>query len=327
MIELKNLKINYPVLAPMAGFTDSAFRQICIKCGAGLTVSEMISAKALYFGDKKTKELISFSDKERPFALQLFGSEPESMKIAAQMLEEYKPDVIDINMGCPVPKIAGNGCGSALLKDMRLAGKIVNEVVKSVKIPISVKIRIGWDSEHICAAEFAKVLEENGASFITVHGRTREQMYKPGINTREIANVKKAVKIPVIANGDVTDACSMKKMLKETGCDLVMIGRGALGNPFIFSELKAVLDGEDYSAPSFDDRMKLLTELCRLECENKGEKLAMLELRRHLPFFFKGCRGAAALRKKCGEISSLEQLSVLLDEIRKTYTEEPINEI
>ena len=309
MIKLGNLKIDGAALAPMAGFTDSAFRSICSELGAGLLVSEMISAKALCFGDKKTHQLISFGENERPYALQLFGSEPQCMAEAAQMLCEYKPDMIDINMGCPVPKIVGNGCGSALLKNPKLAGEIVSAITKKISLPVSVKIRIGWDKEHICAADFAKRMQDSGASLITVHGRTREQMYMPSVNLDAIAKVKEAVSIPVIANGDVASYEDAKKTLSYTKCDGVMVGRAALGNPFIFREIKAALSGEPIlPEPTFECRMDNLKKLCELEIQNKGERLAMLELRRHLPFFFKGMRGAAEIRRQSCCVQDREQL-------------------
>lgn len=314
MIKLSNLKIDGAALAPMAGFTDSAFRKICADMGAGLLVSEMISAKALCFGDKKTATLIEFSEKERPYALQLFGSEPQCMADAAEMLCKHNPDLIDINMGCPVPKIVGSGCGSSLLRDHKLAGEIVSAVSKRINIPVSVKIRIGWDSENICGAEFAKRLEDCGASLITVHGRTRQQMYMPSVNLYAIRDVKRAVKIPVIANGDIASYKDAEKMLSYTGCDGIMVGRAALGNPFIFRELKAFLNGEQIpSEPSFEERMENIKELCELEVLNKGERLAMLELRRHLPFFFKGMRGAAEIRRKSCCVENMSDVLEILN--------------
>ncbi len=313
MIKLGKLNIEGAALAPMAGFTDSAFRRVCSSFGAGLSVSEMISAKALCFGDKKTARLISFHQSERPYALQLFGNEPDCMAQAAAMLMEHKPDLIDINMGCPVPKIAGSGCGSALLKTPKLAGEIVSAVCKKVSVPVSVKIRIGWDEEHICGAEFARRLEDSGAALITVHGRTRQQMYLPSVNLDAIAAVKAAVSVPVIANGDVASLQDAEKMLSYTGCDLVMVGRAALGNPFIFRELKAAATGQAIPAPpSFYERMDNLRSFCDLEIESKGERLAMMELRRHLPFFFKGMRGAAEIRRRCCCVENKHELSEII---------------
>ena len=320
MIKLGNLKIEGAALAPMAGFTDSAFRRVCAELGAGLLVSEMISAKALCFGDKKTAELIRFDECERPFALQLFGSEPDTMAEAAEILAAHNPDLIDINMGCPVPKIVGSGCGSALLKTPELAGKIVSAIAKRISIPVSVKIRIGWDSTCICGAEFAKRLEDSGAALIAVHGRTREQMYMPSVNLDAIAKVKKAVKIPVIANGDIASPADAQKTYERTGCDGIMVGRAALGNPFIFRSLLAYeKDGSFIDEPTFLERMENLRELCLLEIENKGERLALLELRRHLPFFFKGMRGAAEIRRQSCCVDSREQLFEIINTALNIY--------
>ncbi|MBQ8868256.1 MAG: tRNA dihydrouridine synthase DusB [Oscillospiraceae bacterium] len=321
MLEVGKIKIDSAILAPMAGFTDSAFRLLCRKHGAGLVVTEMVSAKALCFKDKKTAELLRYCEDERPLAIQLFGSEPDCMAEAAKLLMPYKPDIIDVNMGCPVPKIAGNGCGSSLLKNHKLAGQIVSALVKAVDVPISVKMRIGWDKESICAAEFARVLEDNGAAFITVHGRTRDQYYQPPTNLDAIAAVSRAVNIPVVANGDVASAQDARKMKAHTGCDLVMIGRAALGNPFIFNELKCAENGESYTPPTFYKRMDVVKELCRLECENKGERLAMLELRRHLPFFFKGIRGAADIRRRCCAVSTKDELDEIIIDVTALYEE------
>lgn len=309
MIKIGKLEINGAALAPMAGFTDSAFREICSEMGAGLLVSEMISAKALCFKDKKTEALISFTQKERPFALQLFGSDTESVYEATKILCEHKPQMIDINMGCPVPKIVSNGCGSALLNDRKKAEQIVSAAVKAADVPVSVKIRIGFDNEHIVASEFAKALEGAGASLITVHGRTREQMYRPGVNFEAIKSVRDAVKIPVIANGDITSFEDKQRMLEITGCDEVMIGRAALGNPFIFKELC----DENYKEPSFLERMENLKKLAELGVKNKGERLAMLELRRHMPFFFKQVKNAAEIRRRSTVISSFEEFLSVID--------------
>ena len=319
MLKIGKLKINGALLAPMAGFTDSAFRLLCKRNGAGLVVSEMVSAKALCFKDKKTAELLKACDEERPLAIQLFGSEPHSMAQAAKLLTPYNPDVIDINMGCPVPKIAGNGCGSALLNSPALAGQIVAAVKDAVDLPVSVKMRIGWDKDSICAPEFARVLEENGADFITVHGRTRDQYYQPPTNIDAIASVKAAVSIPVVANGDINCYKDAKNMYDKTACDLIMIGRGALGNPFIFKEIALLEAGERYCEPTFYERMDTVRELCALECQNKGERLAMLELRRHLPFFFKGIRGAADIRRRCCSVSSKKDVDDIISDVTALY--------
>lgn len=307
MIKIGKTVIDGPVLAPMAGFTSSAFRQVCREMGAGLVVSEMISAKALCFGDKKTAELIRFSECERPYALQLFGGEPSNIGRAVEMLCEYNPDLIDINMGCPVPKIISSKSGSAHLLDSDNAARCVQAAVKASNVPVSVKIRIGWDNEHICAVEFAKKMENAGAALITVHGRTREQMYRPSVNLEAIKEVREAVKIPVIANGDIDSKEAYIKTLEFTGSDEGMIGRGALGNPFIFREISG---GKE---PSFSERTENLKHLAELEIENKGERLAMLELRRHLPFFFKGMLKASEIRRRSTAVSSFEDFLKVLD--------------
>lgn len=321
MIQIGKLKIDAPALAPMAGFTDSAFRIICKQMGAGLLISEMVSAKALCFKDKKTAELLVRCEGETPYAIQLFAGDAQSAGEATKILNDYNADIIDINMGCPVPKIVGSGCGSALLKNPKLAGQILNSVVKNSKAPVSAKIRLGFDKDSICAVEIAKILEDNGASFITVHGRTREQMYAPYANYDEIKKVKEAVKIPVIANGDIDSAEKCKQVLSYTGCDGAMIGRAALGNPFIFKEISHAVQDKPYLPPTTSERCALILKLAKLEVQNKGERLALLELRRHLPFFFKGIRGAAAFRKRSCELSSYNQLKELLDELLDTQKE------
>ncbi len=323
MIKIGDLEIFSAALAPMAGFTDSAFREICREIGAGLVISEMISAKALCFDDKKTYELLKYKSRERPFAFQLFGGDCDSMARAADKLCRLGPDLIDINMGCPVPKIVGSGSGSALLLNQKLAGDIVSAVKKNSSLPVSVKIRIGWDENSICAVDFAKRLEDSGADLITVHGRTRSQMYTPGVNLDQIAAVKAAINIPVIANGDITSYADAVRVSDYTKCDGIMIGRAAIGNPFIFRELA---DGDSYSPVSFSERMKNLRRLCALSVENKGERLACLELRRHLPFFFKGIRGASEIRREVTTITSISDLDKIIEKALKVKSEEGVYE-
>jgi tRNA-U20-dihydrouridine synthase len=248
----------YAALAPMAGVADTAFRTICRQFGACYVVGEMASAKGLCMSDRKTARLLSVTDAERPMAIQLFGNDPEVMAAAAVKSEEYGPDIIDINMGCPAPKIVSNGGGSALLKDPLLAGKIIESVVRAVKVPVTVKIRKGWDDAHVNAVEMAHIAEESGAAAITIHGRTREQMYRPYADLEIIRKVKEAVKIPVIGNGDVTSPESAKKMYDETGVDLVMVGRGALGAPWIFRQI------EEYLSTGKVETILMLKSACGL---------------------------------------------------------------
>lgn len=299
-------------LAPMAGVADMAFRELCREYGASYVVSEMVSSKGLTMCDRKSKKLLVLSEKERPAAAQIFGSDPEIMAQSAKECLAFSPDVIDINMGCPAPKIAGNGGGSALLKDPVLAEKIIRAVVDSVDIPVTVKIRIGWDGEHINAVEMAKRAENAGAAAITVHGRTKEQMYAPPVDTKTIALVKKSVSIPVIANGDVTDGPSAAKMIEETNCDYILVGRGALGRPWVFSQISAYLKHEVIMPePPVSEQMRVMVKHIERICEYKGEKVGIREARKHAAWYIKGIRKAAAYRKEVGSLSSIEELKRL----------------
>jgi len=305
-MKIKNIEFKgYAALAPMAGVADRAMREICIKYGAAFTVSELTSSKGITMGDKKSSALLACSDGERPVASQLFGRDPETMAMAAKEALKYEPDFIDINMGCPAPKVAGNGGGSALMKNPLLAQQIVSAVVNAVDIPVTVKMRTGWDSENLNAVELAKRCESSGAAAVTVHGRTRMQMYAPGIDYKTIAEVKKALKIPVIANGDVSNGKSAKEMYEITGADFVMVGRAAQGNPFVFEEINAYLRGESYEKPPLEERFKVLMEQIELMCKYKDPYIAMLESRKHTAWYMQGLHGAAALRRECGEIKSL----------------------
>ena len=299
-------------LAPMAGVADRAFREICHDYGAGYVVSEMVSSKGLTMCDRKSKSLLLLSEKERPAAAQIFGSDPKIMAESALECMKFSPDAIDINMGCPAPKIAGNGGGSALLKDPELASKIMAEVRRAVDIPVTVKIRLGWDSESINCVEMAKRAEAAGMDAITVHGRTRMQMYAPPVDRSMIAEVKKAVSIPVIGNGDITDGITAAQMLEQTGCDYVMVGRGALGRPWVFSQISAYLHDERVlPEPPVSERMRVMVKHIKLICEYKGERVGIKEARKHAAWYIKGIKGAAAYRQQVGTLESIEQLEEL----------------
>lgn len=309
-------------LAPLAGVADRAMREISREYGACWTVGEMTSSKGLSFGSKKSAELLQIGEAERPTAVQLFGSEPETMAQAAEMAMEYAPEAIDINFGCPVPKVAGNGGGSALMKDPELAGRIVEAVVKAVKLPVTVKFRAGWDSEHINAVEFAKICEDAGAAALTVHGRTRMQMFAPPVDLEIIRLVKGAVSIPVIGNGDVDSPEAAKRMYDETGCDLVMVGRAAMGNPWLFRRIERYMQtGELLPEPAPEERMTVLKRHVELLCKYKGEYVGMREARKHSSWYIKGMRGAAEFRRECGEITAPEDLERLIDRVLLSCSE------
>ena len=288
--------------APMAGLSDASARRLMASYGAAYTVSEMVSAKALCYGDKKTAALLRGGGGEAPFGIQLFGSEPQIMAEGAKLALRYRPDFIDINMGCPAPKITGGGAGSALMRDPALCGRIVEAVVKAVDLPVTVKMRKGWDEGAVTCVEVARRCEAAGAAAIAVHGRTREQMYTPPIDPGCIAAVKAAVSVPVIGNGDVTSAAEALALLRQTDCDAVMIGRGALGSPWLFAEVKAALAGEPLPPrPGLRQRMAVMCAQLYSMCEEKGEEAAMRQARTQAPYYMKGLRGAAQLRRAaCG---------------------------
>lgn len=314
-MKIGNLEIKgYACLAPMAGVADRAFRELCMSYGAAYVISEMVSSKGLTMQDKKSKELLFLSDAERPAGAQIFGDDPEIMANAALKAMEFSPDFIDINMGCPAPKIAGNGGGSALLKNPELIGKIVKKVVEVSPVPVTAKIRIGWDKNSINAVEIAKIIEAAGADAITVHGRTKDQMYAPPVSLDEIANVKKAVSIPVIGNGDIVDGKSAKLMLDMTGCDFLMVGRGALGNPWIFQCINAYLNKEaDFAEPTLEEKMDVMLRHIGTLCEYKGVRIGMREARKHAAWYIKGIRGAAAFRQEIGQLSTMDELKALAE--------------
>ncbi|MBP3327878.1 MAG: tRNA dihydrouridine synthase DusB [Clostridia bacterium] len=317
-MKIKNLNIDgYAALAPMAGVADRAFRELCKGYGAAYVITEMVSSKGLTMQDKKSKELLLISDIEHPAGAQIFGDTPETMALAAKKALEFDPDFIDINMGCPAPKIAGNGAGSALMKKPKLAGEIVKAVREVVDLPLSVKMRIGWDENSINCVELAKICEANGADAITVHGRTKVQMYSPPVDLKPIAEVKKAVSIPVIGNGDIVDGKSAEIMLNETGCDFLMVGRGALGAPWVFSAINAYLKkGEILPEPDIEEKMEVMLRHIRTLCEYKGEYVGMREARKHAAWYIKGMRGAAEFRREIGGLEHIEQLEDIAQKIK-----------
>ena len=309
-MKIGNLEFNeYACLAPMAGVADRAMREMCMRFGASYCVGELTSAKGVSRNDKKSQTLLYVSEAERPMGVQIFGDDEQTMAQAAVAALQNKPDFIDINMGCPAPKVAKNGAGSALMKNPELAAKIVYAVKNAVDIPVTVKMRAGWDENSKNAVELAKRCEVAGADAITVHGRTREQMYAPPVDLDIIRDVKRAVKVPVIGNGDIFDANDAAQMYEQTGCDYVMVGRGACGSPWIFMQINAYLsETRVVHTPPVSQRMVTLLQQVKLMIEYKGERIAMREARKHAAYYMKGLHGAAAYRRECGTIEKYEQL-------------------
>lgn len=319
-MKIKDLEFNHiAFLAPMAGIADLAFRELCVQYGAAYTVSEMVSSKGLTMGDKKSAQLLTLGN-DRPAGAQIFGDDPEIMAKAAVKCLDFNPDIIDINMGCPAPKIAMNGGGASLMKRPELAYEITKAVVQAVNIPVTVKIRKGWDEESVNAVEMAELAEKAGASAVAVHGRTRQQMYSGSVDFDIIAQVKKAVGIPVIANGDIKDEQSAAIMLEKTNADAIMIGRGALGNPWVFSKINAYLDEcRVLPEPSITQKMAVMLKHIQKIIEYKGEYTAMREARHHAAYYTKGMRGGAKLRAEIGKLERFEQLQELSYRILKEY--------
>ena len=305
---------NNLILAPMAGVTDLPFRLLCSEQGAGLTGMEMVSAKAIMYGNKNTEGLLAIHPQEGPVSLQLFGSDPKIVSEMAKRIEERPFAVLDINMGCPVPKIVNNGEGSALMREPKLAGEIIAAAVKAIEKPVTVKIRKGFDAAHVNAVEMAKIAEDAGAAAVAVHGRTREQYYSGQADWEIIARVKEAIAIPVIGNGDVTDGESARRMLSETGCDGVMIGRAARGNPWLFKQAAAYLkDGQTVPAPSMEEKKKEILRHAALQMEIKGEYTGVREMRKHLSWYTAGLPGSSRLRGIVNQAESFEEIKRLVE--------------
>ncbi len=316
---LKKLKIgnvelrNNILLAPMAGITDLPFRLMCEKFGSGLTCTEMISSKGLYYNDSKTKLLLNTEGEKRPVAAQIFGSDIEALKYASGYVSDFV-DIVDINMGCPAPKIVKNGDGSKLLQNLDLLYQIAREVVKSSKVPVTVKIRKGWDNKNIVAVEAAKLLEDAGVSAITIHGRTREEYYLGKADWEIIRKVKESVKIPVIGNGDIKTKEDALKMFEETNVDGIMIGRASIGNPWIFEEIINYLEGKEQRKITKEERLKIIIEHINLAVKEKGENVAIKEMRKNLAYYIKNLKNASKLRERINKIDSRTELIDCLNE-------------
>ena len=310
MLKIGNVILeNNIILAPMAGVTDLPFRLLCKEQGAGLLCMEMVSAKAISYHNKNTEALLTIDPREHPVSLQLFGADPDIISQVAAYIEERPFDILDINMGCPVPKVAGNGEGSALMKNPKLVEEIVTKTVKAIKKPVTVKIRKGFDESHVNAVEIAKIAEASGAAAVAVHGRTREQYYSGKADWDIIRRVKEAVSIPVIGNGDVDSPERARAMLEETGCDGIMIGRGARGNPWLFGRIVSYLEtGEDPGKPSLQQVREMMLRHARMQLEYKGEYTGMREMRKHIAWYTAGYPHSARLRAKSNELETLEQL-------------------
>lgn len=316
-LKIGNLELDNPFfLAPLAGITDAPTRKLCKEMGAALVYSEMVSGKGLFYNDKNTDQLLTIFEDEKPVAFQIFGSEPDIIGFTAKTLEHRENALLDINMGCPVPKIVKNGEGSALMKNPDLIYDLVYEAVKNTSKPVSCKIRIGWDENSINAVECAKAISSAGAAAVAVHGRTREQFYNGSADWSQIAAVKNAVSIPVIGNGDVIDGESAMRMFNETGCDFIMVGRAALGNPWIFRELLAFWKGEEIPAkPTLNEKKDMMIRHLNDMCELKGEYCAVREMRKHVGWYLKGFHGSAAFRGRINEINDLTQLREAIKKI------------
>lgn len=320
-MKIDNVKLeNNIFLAPMAGVTDKTFRVICREMGAGLVVSEMVSSKGLYYGDENTEELTSIEERERPTALQLFGSDPYIM---ANVVEKYiNPrddiDILDLNMGCPAPKIVKNGDGSALLKNPPLIRKILKEIVRISEKPVTLKIRMGWDRNSINGIEIGKIAEEEGISALTVHGRTRDMFYSGEADWSFIKKIKETLVIPVIGNGDIFEPKDAIKMIEYTGCDAVAIGRGVMGNPWIFSRINSIMAGEKDIEPTYEEIIAMVMKHLNMVCETKGEKVGVREMRKHIAWYLKGMKNSNRIKNKINTIDTKEEIEeILLDYLQE----------
>ena len=315
-IKIGNVNINNNIfLAPMAGITDLPFRLLCKEQGAGLVYTEMISSKGIYYNDKGTNDLMTIDNRERPVAIQIFGSDPKVMGDIAKCVSK-EADIIDINMGCPAPKVVKNMDGSRLMLNPELIGEIVKEVVKNSTVPVTVKIRKGWDDEHVNAVLVAKIIEENGASAITIHGRTREQFYSGNADWDIIKQVKEAVKIPVIGNGDIVDGKTAKEVFDYSGCDAIMIGRASNGNPWIFKEIISYLeDGKEMAKPSAQEVKQMILRHLNMIVEYKGEYTGIREMRKHIAWYVKGFPNASNIRNQINKIDDLDELHMFVNNI------------
>ncbi len=317
-LSIGNVKLNNPfLLAPMAGYTDAPFRRICKKQGAGMVYSEMVSAKGLYYNDKATERLLALYDDEKPVAYQIFGSEPDVMAWAADKLNDRPNAILDINMGCPVPKVVKNGDGSALMQNPSLIGDIVKAVVRASSKPVTVKTRLGWNDNTKNVLEVAKIVEDAGASALTVHGRTREQFYSGKADWDMIKAVREVISIPLIGNGDVFTGEDAIRLMEHTGCDFVMVGRGSYGNPWIFRDALAIWHGKQKPiSPSSNEKIAMIAGHFALLCEEKGEYVAVKEMRKHIGWYFKGMHHAAEIRRRSNTLNTAEEMRNLLNELK-----------
>ncbi len=318
MLKIGNVELkNNIILAPMAGITDLPFRTICEKYNLGLVVTEMVSSKALMYNDEKTKRLLNMEGEKRPISVQIFGSDIEAMKYASEYVSKIA-DIIDINMGCPAPKVVKNGDGSKLLLDLEKVEKITKTVVDSSSVPVTVKIRKGWDNEHIVAVEAAKIIEKAGASAITIHGRTRSEFYLGKADWNIIKKVKENVNIPVIGNGDIKTPQDAKAMLELTKCDGIMVGRGTLGNPWILEQIRTYLENGEIRQVSNEEKIKIIFEHIDLEVKEKGENVGIKEMRKHICYYLKGMPMASEIRNKINKLESKKEVKDTLTEYFKS---------